>query len=140
MEIQTTYQILTQACIDDDVETMQKYISQFSNLEHKNEKGWTLLVIASFAHSYKVVEKLLEMGADVNATNNKGTTVLMYAKTKVKANNNFAFLDFLIDKGADPSKKDISGKNVLDYVRDTNDEPLIKYFEKKLTDTTYGKK
>ncbi len=140
MDLQTTYQYLTQACIIDDVETFEKYIHQLPNLEYKNEMGWTLLVIAAFAHSYKIVEKLLEMGADVNATNNKGTTVLMYAKTKVKENSNFAFLDFLIDKGADPSKKDIAGKNVLDYVRDTNDEPLIKYFEKKLTETTYGKK
>jgi ankyrin repeat protein len=140
MDSLNNYQFLSQACLTDDVKNFEKYIYQLPNLEYKNEKGWSVLIMAAFAHSYKIVEKLLEMGADINATNNKGTTVLMYAKTKVKENSNFAFLDFLIDKGADPSKKDIAGKNVLDYVRETNDEPLIKYFEKKLTDTTYGKK
>ena len=139
MDFQIKYQDLLQSTTNDDVETFQKYIHQLPSLEYKNENGWTILIIAAFAHSYKVVNVLLEMGADVNAKNHKGTTVLMYAKTKVKENNNFSFLDLLIKNGADPTAKDLAGKNVLDYVRETNDRPLIKYFEKQLTATIYGK-
>ena len=137
--IQSYFNQLALASSIDDLETFNKYIGKLPSLEFKNDKGWTLLIMAAFAHSYNITKLLIQMGADVNATNNKGTTVLMYAKTKVKENNNFSFLDFLIDNGADVTAKDLAGKNVLDYVRETKDETIVKYFEKKLTAIFYGK-
>lgn len=139
LDFEKSYIRLVQACSTDDLATFSKYIHQLSTIEFKNEKGWTLLIMAAFAHSYEIVKRLLEMGADVNAANHKGTTVLMYAKTKVKENNNFQFLDFLIEKGANLTATDVAGKNVLDYVKETKDESLVKYFEKQLTAIKNGK-
>lgn len=121
------------ACQTDNIAMFEDYIHEMENLESKNSYGWTLLIIAAFAHSYKIVERLIELGADVNASNNKGTTVLMYAKTKVKENYNYSFLDFLIEKGANVFAKDMHGKTVLDYVKETNDLELVQYFESKMS-------
>tara|TARA_B100000287_G_scaffold430099_1_gene484693 strand:- start:681 stop:1649 length:969 start_codon:yes stop_codon:yes gene_type:complete len=49
---------------------------------YKNNNGRTLLAEAAFHQSYKCVEYLLDCGFDVNAKDDKGITVLMYAKKK----------------------------------------------------------
>lgn len=133
------FELLQKTCLTDDIDTFKNNIENLSNIEYSNENGWTLLIIAAFEHSYKIVQELVTKGANINAANYKGTTVLMYAKTKVKQNENFAFLDYLIENGADVTAKDNAGKNVLDYVIETGDELLIHYFKKKLRDTVYGK-
>lgn len=132
MDTELLHRQLTFACTLDDLAAFERLIDQFPDLERKNDYGWTLLIMAAFAHSYRVVNKLVERGADVNASNHKGTTVLMYAKTKVTENRNYAFLDYLIGQGADPAARDCDGKTVLDYARQMNDDGLVAYFEATL--------
>lgn len=100
------------------------------NIEYKDEKGRTLLACSAYNHSYEVVYFLIEKGADINEVNNKGTTVFMYAKTKVFENRNFGFLEYLVSKGADFKKKDIFGKTVFDYVVEKGDIEMIDFFIK----------
>ena len=131
-------ELLVEAFKNNDLEEFNKNIHSLTDLEYKTDKGWTLLIIAAFSHSYAIAERLIELGADVNACNDKGTTVLMYAKTKVKHNKNLAFLDYLISKGASVSAKDIFGKTVIDYLNEPEDKFLKQYFESKLIAENYG--
>lgn len=96
-----------------------------------NEKGWSPLIVASFHQRSDIVRYLLDKGADPNASGLKGTTVLMYAKTKLlnAPDSCCDILDILIEAGANCEQKDCYGKTVLDYVEDGKDERLVAYFQ-----------
>lgn len=100
-----------------------------SLLSTRNDQGWTPLIVACFNHHEEVAKLLLDRGADVNESGFKGTTPLMYAKTRLLKNKSpdYRFLDFLINSGADIAKKDIFGKNVIDYALDENDHVMVEY-------------
>jgi methionyl-tRNA formyltransferase len=68
----------------------------------------------------KAVKSLIDLGANVNATNYKGTTVLMFSKKyALKSGCNKIFRELLL-AGADLEKMDLVGKKLADYV--TRDE------------------
>lgn len=130
MEAERVYEQLFDACAANDFAKFDELILLPGiDLEYKNEHGWTMLIIAAFNHSYTIAEKLVQMGADVNACNKKGTTVLMYAKTKVAENRNTSFLDFLILNGANIYATDQYGLHILDYVEKTDTLFLSEYFK-----------
>lgn len=87
-------------------------------LEARSPEGWTPLIVAAHHHCAEAVEVLLNRGADPNATGKKGTTVLMYAKTKLldTSEPDCSILQVLIDAGADPGRMDMFGRTVLDYL------------------------
>lgn len=119
------------ACEKDDLKLLQFLIlrnEDFKNL--KDENGRNLLIISVFNHSYKIVEFLLNLGFDINSTNDKGTTVFMFAKTKVLENDNYNFLTMLINRGADLHKKDMFSKDVFDYVEIKRNQKMIDYLKK----------
>jgi len=122
---------LFEYCEKNDVENLKRYIPSLENINQQDAgRGWSLLSVAAYNHSKECVEYLLSNGADINIVNFKGTTVLMYAKSKVIENKNFDFLDYLIMKGANLVVKDNFDKNIFDYVLETNDNDLIQYFKK----------
>lgn len=96
------------------------------------ETGWSLLSVSAFNHSIQCIEILLDRGADINIVNNKGTSILMYAKTKVFENRNFDLLDYLLIRGANPFLKDFFGKTIFDYVNEKDDFEMKEYFNKIL--------
>jgi ankyrin repeat protein len=65
-----------------------------------------------------IVRLLLECGADPNSPGRKGTTPLMYAKTKIdeKQSTNFELLEILISFGAALRKRDNFDKDIFDYL------------------------
>lgn len=125
--------LLFEYCKTDNIEALQLYFSNnYIEVNEKDENGWSMLSVSVFHHSYNCIDFLLSKGADINSKNKNGTTILMYAKTKVLENGNFEFLDFLISKGADPFIKDNFGKTILDYVVEIGDFQMINYFKDKL--------
>lgn len=82
----------------------------------RNKYGWSPIIIAAYNGNFDALQKLLERSADINDTNYKGTTVLMYAKDwSLRNKDNFLF-KFLLENGADTEIKDFSGKNIYDYI------------------------
>ena len=57
------------------------------------------------------VRKQIALGADVNAKNEHGKSLLMFAATDLSAQ----MLEFLIVQGADVNAKDVKGKTALMY-------------------------
>ena len=117
------------ACASADVEEIEKILNQdLSLIEYKNLRGWTPLIVSAFNQHLEVVKLLIKLGADPNATNINGTTVLMYAKTKLlnEAQPDFSILSTLIQAGAKIFARDIYGKTVIDYC--SQHESLHEYF------------
>lgn len=93
-----------------------------------NEKGWTPLIVACFHQRIEVVKALLEAGADPNRCAAKGTTPLMYAKTKsLHQTSDYRLLKLLIESGADCKRTDGAGMTVLEYVEQAGDAHLAAF-------------
>ena len=131
MNVNLQENLLWDALAEGNYELVQTYLASGWNIDRRNEKGWNAIIMATFNHQYRIVEMLLQNGADINSTNQHGTSVLMYAKTKVIVNRNFDFLQYLIDRGAKVNLIDKkNGYTVLDYVKVLGDIEMINFFKK----------
>ncbi|WP_298314750.1 ankyrin repeat domain-containing protein [uncultured Aquimarina sp.] len=105
------------ACEKGDVKKVASLIPHLDTIDVKTEQGWTGLVKAVFNEHFDVAKLLVSNGADVNATNHKGTTIFMYAKTPVFTSKNTKILSWLIEQGADLNTTEHRSLTVLDYVK-----------------------
>lgn len=127
------WKVLFEYCKNNNWEALEDFLATFQNVNEKDPStGWTLLSVSAFNHSMDCVKLLLNHNANINSVSNNGTTVLMYAKTKVFENRNFGYLDFLIENGADLFIKDKFEKDILDYVQEKGDQEMIEYFSNKM--------
>lgn len=118
------------ACEIGDGKTVSNLLSATPELlNQSNQNGWSPLVVACFHQHIDVARDLIERGADVNHANRKGTSVLMYAKTKMMAPgvDNFELLDLLLSRGAAIHHRDMAGKTILDYVKGCGNPDLERY-------------
>ena len=97
-----------------------KLIKNIINIDDRNSKSWTLLMIAAYNGNLNLVKELVGLGANVNSENFKGTSVLMYAKDNVLKTNNNELFKFLLKMKADLGHKDFLGKSIREYV--TNEQ------------------
>ena len=125
VDVQHKIQDVIQACIDDNVGKLEEIISA-DIINYKLSNGWSPLSVSCFNHSYKCCEYLVKHGADINIVSDKGTTPLMYAKTKNIAdpNLNFKLVTFLIENGADLYQKDYLNNDVFYYIKNSDNPAL----------------
>jgi methionyl-tRNA formyltransferase len=111
-----------------DLNSIINYFDDGLGIENQNDNGWTMLVVASFNQQLDIVEWLIDKGANVNHISKKGTTVFMYAKTKVLQTGNYDVLNRLIEAGVDLNIRDFK-KNwtVLQYVEELKHEEMETY-------------
>lgn len=130
-------EIFFNACLKGDYAIVQTYIDEGRyDLDLKSKEGWTGLVMACFNENIEVAKLLIRSGADINATNHKGTTVFMYAKTPIqKKPEETGFLQYLLDHGADINALDHKKKSVLDYVIENECPSLAKWLKSKGAET-----
>jgi len=112
---------IIQNCVDDNISELKDMLST-DIVNYKVNNGWSPLSVASFNHSYKCCEYLIENGANVNISSDKGTTPLMYAKTK---NVNEKLVDLsiaslLLEGGANLYQKDYLNNNVFHYIENSD--------------------
>lgn len=74
--------------------------------------GYTPLSIGAKKNNLEILQVLLDLGADVNFTNERGFTPLMRISEGQK-NINLDVLRFLLKKGANPNLKDQNGESVF---------------------------
>nr|WBF71176.1 putative ankyrin repeat protein [Megavirus caiporensis] len=88
-------------------------------INHKNEHGWTALMIASTMSnsysSYQTVELLLKLSANINMQNNEGCTALMLACINSGTISSVETVKILLDHGANIEFKSNCGKTALKY-------------------------
>ena len=83
-----------------------------ANTEARNETTVTPVMVAIINNSFDIARELLARGADINAAlADEGTTALMLAVSM----DDLDAVNFLLDEGADGSKKDNEGKNAKAY-------------------------
>lgn len=123
-----TYSSLLDAAANGDTATVLRWIAEGADINVANEKGWTPLVMAAFNQHMETVKVLVDAGADVNHQSVNGTTVFMYAKTKVMETGEYSLLDYLLQKGAEINKRDFKKEwTVLQYVQDTRHAEMERY-------------
>lgn len=94
------------------------YLKNICGVHDRNDRGWSPIIVASYHGNIEAIDKLLEMGADINDVNYNGTSVLMYAKDFCLKNKDAGLFKYLIHKGADIEHKDFHGKGIIDYLDD----------------------
>ena len=81
----------------------------------RSPQGWTPLIVASYHGNTVAVRTLLEMGADPNVANYKGTTPIMYAMTPAAVTNDYSVLRLLLEFGVNVKHRDCYGYTAEDY-------------------------
>ncbi|TQP74569.1 formyltransferase family protein [Vibrio cholerae] len=105
---------------ENDVQSFLKYVN-FFNVNEKNVKGWSPIIVAAYHGRIDMIKELLSLGANINDRNINGTTVFMYAKDFAINNNEYSILNQIIELGADVKIKDNNGFDVFDYVNKSGD-------------------
>jgi len=123
-----TAQII-EACTVGDINLI-KSIDPKDLIAIRDSAQRNLIIIAAFHHQYHLVEYLLTIGFDINSTNKKGTSVLMYAKTKCMELEDFSFMTWLLKHGADLHHKDNFGKDIFYYANNIGNQELITFLNK----------
>lgn len=121
-----------QACEDGELEKIRAYITASPFLlESRTPEGWTPLILAAYNQHKPIVEYFLKLGANPNATGNKGTNVLMYAKSRLlnQSAADLEIIKLLVNYGADLARCDMYGLTIFDYVREAGDQDLLNALE-----------
>ena len=117
------------ACEHGFFDIVKKFVDQANHpLDVVSKGGWTGLIMACYNQNIKEAKFLVENGANVNATNQNGTTVFMYAKTPIqKSPKNTELLTYLLDHEAEINALDRRNKSVLDYVLENGAHDLASW-------------
>ncbi|PKB14561.1 ankyrin repeat protein [Novosphingobium kunmingense] len=94
-----------------DLTWMQYLIGKGANVNVRDARGQTPLVVASNFSFVEGVELLVARGARVDESNNAGETPLITAVH----NRNLALVRVLLKANASPTRADNSGRSALDY-------------------------
>ena len=126
--INNSHDLLLDAAANGDTFSVIQLIKDGVDVNCINDKGWSPLVIAAFNQHLDIIKLLIDSGANVNHQSVNGTTVFMYAKTKVLKTGDYSILDYLLKKGAKINLRDFTKKwTVLQYVRNNNHADMEQY-------------
>lgn len=111
------YELLDAAAKNDESKALA-CVENGADVNRRNGRGWTPLIVASFNGSVDVLNLLLSKGVDVDKVNYKGTTPLMYAMTHYENTKQRLVFDALIDFGANLDLRDYHGFSIMDYAKE----------------------
>ena len=98
-----------QAAYDGDIQAVKQHLVDGTDVNAKDDDGWTPLQDATTSGHKEIVELLITKGADVNVKTEEGETPLHTAV----ANDHKEIIELLIDKGADVNAKTGEGETPL---------------------------
>lgn len=92
------------------------------NLNQQNTKGDTLLLTATRKEDEKIIQKLINSGADVNLANNLGYTPLIYAS----AEGYEEIVEILLKANADVHRELVKGGSAIYWAKERGHERIVK--------------
>lgn len=110
-DITTGESALHQVTARRDLTWMQFLIAKGANVNLRDFKGVTPLVVAVNTNFAEAVDLLVSKGAKIDESNNAGETPLITAVH----NHNVPMMRILLKAGADPDRADNSGRSARDY-------------------------
>jgi methionyl-tRNA formyltransferase len=120
---------------NNNIDWIRQILKHGYNINDWGENGWTPLMVAAYFGRFEIIKILVQNGADVNAVNFNGTSVLMYAMTNVSKTNDMKTLDFLFSNGCRVNHMDYRDKSVYEYALEYGNLHVIELIKKKLYDT-----
>ncbi len=119
-----------------DPERIRFMVEEGANIEARDFKGGTPLHWSVINGRVKNVRMLIALGANVNATDNKGATPMHWAVNALKINEATQSVNtmILLENGADPRIKDVSGRMPVDYARAKGKAKLVAIIESVLVE------
>lgn len=113
-----------------DLTWMQFLVGKGANVNIRDAKGVTPLVVACSLNFVDGVEFLVSKGAHVDESNNAGETPLITAVH----NRNPEMVKVLLAAGAKPNRADNSGRSALDYAKLEGSSNLVTLLEGAVKD------
>jgi len=106
-----TEMTLWQAAKENDLNQIITLISQGAEINAKDHRGYSPLMLAVYSGQKEATRLLLSMGADPNSVDNGGNSVLMGASFK----GHIEIVEILVESGADPRMINASGMRAIDF-------------------------
>ena len=114
--IRNDWTALMYAVQGNNIDTMTYLISQGANVNFKDGKSITPLMVAACQHKLEACKLLLEKGAEADEPDKDGLTALYYAVLDSKiAQSSHPIVEALLAKGADPNFETSKGFIALHY-------------------------
>jgi ankyrin repeat protein len=114
------------ACYNGNAEMVEYLVDKIKDINGISKFG-TPLMAAVYKRDIPIITILLKNGADVNKTDEKGTTALHYATMF----NNTEIAEQLINSGAKANIKDNTGKTAYDHAITYKNEKIITLIKTK---------
>lgn len=102
-----------QAAKDNDVATLRALRDGGADLDARDPRGYSPLMLAAYAGHVEALDWLIAEGADPNTTDHAGNTPLMGAAFK----GNIAVVERLLAAGAFRNLRNVAGLDALDFAR-----------------------
>lgn len=96
-----------------------------TDIDAKNHKGYSALMLAAYHGRVEVVRYLLERGADANTADNGGSTVLMGAAFK----GDMEVVRLLVQAGADIDARNAKGQTATDFAHMFGRAEIARFFK-----------
>lgn len=108
---------------DENSSVAEYLINNGADINVTNEDGETPLMYASKVHNIKVIELLIQKGADVNFY--KGGSTALISACEYSHERNIDVIKYLVSKNANINAQDNKGDTALNKTLDTSDEGSI---------------
>lgn len=111
---------LMMAVMQGDNQKVEKIVNP-ENVNAKDENGRTPLMAAVFKNMAIIAEMLIKNGADINAVDNEGFSVLYYSAV----HGNFESTFLLYESGVKMNKSDPSFVNILSAAKEQGHKHIV---------------
>ena len=110
--------------VEEQYENICKLVEKVPDINRRDGKGNTYLMVAAVNYKEDIVKLLLLNGADPNIGDKTGVRPLAYLFLKEKESRE-DIIKLLLQYGADPSIQDKPGQNAFDFAKICGAEPHL---------------
>lgn len=107
-----------------------KDIQTLSDINQKDEDGWTALMYAARLGQLEIAKVLIESNADIEAQNHAGLTPFLWATYA----GHIDMMKFLTEKGANTQKETAFHENALELASAMNNKEAVRYLLSTIED------